>query len=92
MSETSGATHLQEVTAFWQKALGEQIDRWDGIVGQLGKLETKGFEQVCSNIDEAARLAKESTAYANLLTAQWRKLAVDSTRQALDLFGAKPTV
>ena len=91
MSETS-ATHVQQVTAFWQKAVGDQIDRWDGMLGQVGKLETKGFEQFCSNIDEAARLAKESTAYANLLTAQWRKLAVDSTRQALDLFVPKPSV
>jgi hypothetical protein len=91
MSETS-ASHVQQVTAFWQKAVNDQIDRWDSMLGQIGKLETKGFEQVCSNIDEAARLAKESTAYANLLTAQWRKLAVDSTRQALDLFVPKTTV
>jgi hypothetical protein len=88
MTDTT-STHVQQVAAFWQKILGEQIDRWDGMMGQFGKLETKGFEQVCSNIDEAARLAKESTAYANLLTAQWRKLAVDSTRQALELLGAK---
>jgi hypothetical protein len=91
MSEANG-TQVQQAAAFWQKALGEQIDRWEGMLGQLGKLETKGFEQVCANIDEAARLAKESTAYANLLTAQWRKLAVDSTRHAIDLFATKPVV
>ena len=88
----SGAntTQVQQTTAFWQKAIVEQIDRWDGMLTQLGKVETKGFEHVCANIDEAARLAKESTAYANLLTAQWRKLALDSTRQAFEPFGAKP--
>jgi hypothetical protein len=91
MTDTS-TTHVQQVTAFWQKALGEQIDRWEAMLGQFGKLETKGFEQVCANIDEAARLAKESTAYTNLLTAQWRKLAVDSTRHAIDLVATKPTV
>jgi hypothetical protein len=92
MTDTT-ASHVQQVTAFWHKAVNEQIDRWDGMMGQLGKLETKGFEQACANIDEAARLAKESTAYANLLTAQWRKLAVDSTRHALDLLTAsKPAV
>jgi hypothetical protein len=62
------------------------------MMGQLGKLEAKGFEQVVSTIDEAARLSKESAAYANLLTAQWRKLAVDSSRQMLDLLGTKPAV
>jgi hypothetical protein len=89
MFETS-ATQVQQATTFWQKALGEQVDRWEAMMGQVGKLEAKGFEQVVSTIDEAARLSKESTAYANLLTAQWRKLAVDSSRQMLDLLGTKP--
>jgi hypothetical protein len=80
---------MQQAAAFWQKAIAEQIDRWDSMLSEVGKLETKGFEQICSNVDEAARLAKESAAYANLLGAQWRKLYVDATRQAFDLFGAR---
>jgi hypothetical protein len=91
MNET-GATQVQQVTTFWQKVLGEQLDRWDAMIGQLGKLETKGFEQVSATIDETARLSKESAAYASLLTTQWRRLAVDSSRQMLDLFGTKPAV
>jgi hypothetical protein len=91
MNGTNG-TQVQQSGALWQKVVSEQIDRWDGMLSQFGKLETKGFEQVCANIDEAARLAKESAAYGNLLSAQWRKLAVDSTRQTLELFGAKPVV
>ena len=56
---------------------------------EVTKLETKGFEQACANVDEAARLAKESFAYTNLLAAQWRKLALDSARQVFDLTSIK---
>jgi hypothetical protein len=84
-------TQVQQFATFWQKAFGEQLDRWDTMMTEVGKLETKGFEQVCANVDEAARLAKESVAYTNLLGAQWRKLAVDSARQALDLTSVKGT-
>jgi hypothetical protein len=77
----------------WQRAIAEQMDRWDAVVTDvvtaMGKLETKGFEQACANADEAARLTKESAAYASLLGAQWRKLAMDATRQAFETFGAK---
>ena len=90
MSDTT--THMQQAAALWHKAVNDQIDRWDSMLTEVGKLETKGFEQICSNVDEAARLAKESAAYANLLGAQWRKLWVDSTRHALELVGAKGSV
>jgi hypothetical protein len=88
MSATE-TSQSQQFTNHWQRAVNEQIQRWDAFVAEVGKLETKGFEQACANADEAARLTKESAAYVSLLSAQWRKLAVDATRQAFEMFSAK---
>jgi hypothetical protein len=77
----------QQWAASWQKAWQDQFERWNAAFAEMGKVETKGFEQVCANVDEAARLAKESAAYGNLLAAQWRKLAVDAARQAFEAIG-----
>ncbi len=94
MSANEASQSQQSVTTFpWQRAVAEQIERWDAVVNDVmaavGKLETRGFEQACANADEAARLTKESAAYASLLGAQWRKLAIDATRQAFETFSAK---
>ena len=83
------ASQSQQWFSPWSRAWQEQIERWEAAVTEMGKLETKGFEQVCANVDEAARLAKESAAYGNLLAAQWRKLALDAARQAFDAFNAR---
>jgi hypothetical protein len=83
------SSQVQQMMNPWYRAWQEQIERWESAMTELGKVETKGFEQVCANVDEAARLTKESTAYANLLAAQWRKLALDSTRQTFEVFGAR---
>jgi hypothetical protein len=92
VNETSQSQQTSHVFP-WQRAIAEQIERWDAVVNDvtlaIGKLESKGFEQACANADEAARLTKESAAYMNLLGAQWRKLAMDATRQAFETFGAK---
>ncbi len=85
----NGTSQTQQWTTPWQRAIQEQLERWEAAVAELGKVETKGFEQVCANVDEAARLTKESTAYANLLAAQWRKLALDATRQTFEAFGTR---
>jgi hypothetical protein len=83
------SSQAQQFTNPWARAWQEQVERWEAAMAELGKVETKGFEQVCANVDEAARLTKESTAYANLLAAQWRKLALDATRQTFEAFGAR---
>jgi hypothetical protein len=83
------ASQTQQFMNPWYRAWQEQIERWEAAMSELGKVETKGFEQVCANVDEAARLTKESTAYGNLLAAQWRKLALDSARQTIEAFGAR---
>jgi len=94
MSANETSQSQQSINAFpWQRAFAQQVERWDAVmtdmVNAVGKLETRGFEQACANADEAARLTKESAAYASLLGAQWRKLAMDATRQAFETFGPK---
>ncbi len=79
-------TQSQQIGEVWEKTVGDQVARLESFYAEVGKLESSGIAQVTAGLDEAARLAKESVAFAQQLAQQWRKLALETTRRAADLF------
>lgn len=73
----------------WKKMVDEQMARVTSIYDELSKVEGKQIDQLRSGIDEAAKMMKESLAYATQLTAEWRRLSLEATRRAADFMGSK---
>lgn len=59
----------------------EQLKRWDALQKEMAKLEQKNLEQARLMIDESAKMMKESLEYSAKLSAEWRKLALETTRR-----------
>lgn len=72
----------------WQKAATDSFARAASFYGEMDKLEAKGVERTTVAIDEMAVLSKETLAYGMQLGAEWRKLTLESLKQAQAAFGA----
>jgi hypothetical protein len=72
----------------WTKAWIDPLERIEAIYDQVAKMQAASVEQARKNVDEAARLTKESIAYTEQLTAQWRALSFDAARRMAEMFAA----
>jgi DNA integrity scanning protein DisA with diadenylate cyclase activity len=81
MTETTFAQTQQAMDA-WKKLMEEQMKRLSGVFEEAAKLSDKSVQQAVTGIDEMAKLMKESVSYVNQLGAEWRKLAMDATKNA----------
>ncbi len=50
------------------------------------KLQAKFFEAGTGSIDESSELAKTSLKYATELSTEWRRIWLESTQKAMNLF------
>ena len=75
-------TQVQQFWATWGKMAGAELSQLEKLSAELGKTRGEGVERAQQAIDESARLMKESLSYANELSTQWQKLALELTRQA----------
>ena len=71
-----------------QMELFDYKPRLRDFAGELEKLQTTALDQARQVIDETARLYKESLNYGGLLMSEWRRMALDATRQTVDTFDA----
>ena len=53
--------------------------------GESARWEHQGMDQVKTAVDEWARLSKDTFAYWGQLSAEWRKLALETTRKAAEM-------
>ena len=88
MSEQT-RSHSQQIADFWTKAFTDHVSRIETFSTEIEKLQEKAAEQASANLDENARLAKESIAYTNELAAAWRKLALDGTQRTADIMATQ---
>jgi hypothetical protein len=72
----------------WQKAATDTFARAYAFYGEMDKLEAKGVERTAVAIDEIAVLSKETLAYSMQLGAEWRKLTLESFKQAQSALAA----
>ena len=78
-------SQTQQIKDGFRKAVSDHAERVDSVFTEMAKLEEKGLEQACAQLDEATRLTKVSLAYASELGAQWRKLMVDAARRSAEM-------
>jgi hypothetical protein len=82
MGETTGKIpQVQQVVGEWSRMVSEHVNRVETGLGELAKFETKAVAQAVTGFEEAGRIAKESLAYSEKATAEWRKLFLDATRR-----------
>jgi hypothetical protein len=84
MSEQT-TSQTQQIKDGFKKAMDDHAARVENAFTEMAKLEEKGLEQACAQLDEATRLTKVSLAYASELGAQWRKLMVDAARRSAEM-------
>lgn len=78
-------SHTQQIRDNFRKAIADHAQRVESAFSEMAKLEEKGLEQMCQQLDEAARLTKVSLAYGSELAAQWRKLVIDAARRTAEM-------
>jgi len=61
----------------------DQLRRWEQMTKEYQALEAKNVEQARMMIDEGAKLMKATLDQSVKLTAEWRKLALETTRQSV---------
>jgi len=49
-------------------------------------MQAKFFEASTQSIDESSELAKTSIKYVTELSTEWRRISLESTRKAMELF------
>ena len=67
----------------WKQAADAWLGRMTALTEEATKVEAMGAERARAAIDESARLARESLSYSLNLSAEWRKMMLDMTRQAM---------
>ena len=75
----------QQFNEVWQKAVSTQVANLESFYEQLAKAQSNAIAQITALLDEATRVAKQSVAYADQISEQWRKLTVEAARRSADL-------
>lgn len=89
MAETkTTASQVQQLPGVeqWKKAMDDQNVRLNTMFDELGKAHAKWIEYGNTQIDEMGELMKTQFNYVNELATSARKLSVESTRKAMELF------
>jgi hypothetical protein len=68
-------------TAAWEG----QLARVEAFWTQVAEMETKALTQAKTNVDEQARLARESLSYAGTLATEMRKASFDMMKKTAEM-------
>ena len=82
-------SQVQNVQAFWKKAVEETVNRTNTVFAEVAKVDAKTTEQAGNMVDEAAKLTKESIAYSSALASEWRRLSLEAVKRTADMFAVK---
>jgi hypothetical protein len=72
-----------------EKLIAEQTARYETVVAEINKLQTRSVEQFNQFVEGATRVAKEQIAFAEQMGGEWRKLVLAATKNAAELFTPK---
>jgi len=80
---TDGVTQMQQnLMRTWTKQMQDHMTRMHGLVEDVMRLERESISRFDQAVDEMAKITKESVRYSLQLQSEWRKLAVEASRQA----------
>jgi hypothetical protein len=85
-SQQRAANSNGAVAAGFGKLADEQVGRMGAFFDEARKLEGKWLEYGTSTIDEASALMKGSFGYLTQLSADWRRISLESARRTAELF------
>ena len=75
-------SHTQQGQDAWKKMLEDHIGRVEQLQAEIARVEAQSAERTREAIDEMARMSKETLSYVGQLTAEWRRLTLEATRNA----------
>ena len=75
------AASFAPFTAAWEG----QLARVEAFWAQVAELETKAIAQAQTNVDEQARLARETLTYATTLATEMRKASFDMAKKTAQM-------
>jgi hypothetical protein len=82
-------THLSKAFETFQKMSSEGFARAMTFYGEIDKLEAKGVERTTVAIDEMSLLGKETLTFAAQLGAEWRRITLETLKEASAAFTPK---
>jgi len=85
-------TQPQQFVDAWKKMFDAHMSRLEQLDRQLGEMQSQGQTKVVETIDESAKLMKEGFEYTQQLSAEWRKLMMESAKQSMSLMTANVPV
>jgi len=83
------SSHVQQAQDAWKKMVDDHVTRVEELHAQIARVESQTTERTREAIDEVARMSKETLGYAGQLSAEWRKLTLEATRNAIGLWTFK---
>jgi hypothetical protein len=86
VSKTTTSQAQNEAAETIQKMMDEQVERMESQQKDYTRMESQAYAQLSKNIDEAARLFKDGIAYNSQLSAEWRKLSLETMRRSAAMF------
>ena len=86
MDQKAFFEQAQQMGNEWLKLVSEHTQRFTAALGEVEKLEQRAVAQAVSAIEESGRVAKQTLATSEQLSAQWRKSAQDAAQRAVELF------
>ena len=75
----------EDVMNAWRKMMDEQTTRLQSLTQEMSRVEKQGVAQAQTAIDEWARMLKDSLNTVSQINAEWRTLAMESTRKANEM-------
>ncbi len=84
MSDKTTA-QAQQFASDWKAAMEGQLSQFDAFSQEMSRAQAQGAEQMSRNVEEVARLYKESFSYGLQLTDQWSKITREATRRTIEM-------
>lgn len=79
---------VQMGLGIWAKLTQEQLDRVNSLWGEVAEVEGRAYERARQAFEEADALSREYVKYLADLSAEWRRMFLDTTRRAADALSA----
>jgi hypothetical protein len=73
----------------WAQLSVDHLDRINGLWGEIAEMEGKLYDGARQAFEQADSMTREYAQYMTDLSSQWRRMFLESTRRAADLFSAQ---
>lgn len=86
MAEKNEKTVALPGTEVFKKATDESLNRMGQMLDEATKLQAKFIEASTQSFEEGSEFAKTSVKYVTELSNEWRRISLESTKKAMELF------